>query len=511
MTTKLKYKHIRFLGAAGIGMTALTQILEGSGVKISRSDLSYAVNDPLDADIDLVVRSTAVADTDPELMELRARGVEIWHRSDMLTYLSSDYKQLVVTGTHGKTTCTAMLAHVLVHAGLDPSYAVGGVLANYNNNGKAGQGEYFVLEGDESDKSYLKSKPYVALLTYVEPDHLENYPGGFEEIKKCFLGFLETAALRVVCLDDPLLADYAAKHEGLVTYSSRVETADYYIDIESRVLSVRGVGDRQGDRTTGLGLVQGICEQGTGVDLTVNEDAERANNAEISQERKSYKLELGMQGGHNLVNACGVLAVACQLGISVEAALRALAEFKGIKRRFELINSAYGVHGVRVYDDYAHHPTELSALIRGALAMKPRRLVVVYQPHHPERTKQLWQDFIRVMREFPAEHLLLVADIYVARSKHIEGVTSERLVAEVARENVRYLGMGIATPAARARNDGGRNDVDSQGNYKDMVAALKPGIDAVLQDGDLLLITGAGNISKIVPAFGAGNWWIKLT
>jgi UDP-N-acetylmuramate--alanine ligase len=444
MTVKLKYKHIRFLGAAGIGMTALTQILEGSGVKISRSDLSYAVNDPLDLDIDLVVRSTAVPETDPDLIELRARGVEIWHRSDMLTYLSSDFKQLVVTGTHGKTTCTAMLAHVLVQAGLDPSYAVGGVLANYNNNGKAGQGEYFVLEGDESDKSYLKSKPYVALLTYVEPDHLENYPGGFEEIKKCFLGFLETASLRVVCLDDPLLAEYAAGHKGLVTYSSCVADADYYIDVESRVLIVQG------------------CRE--------------------------YKLELGMHGGHNLVNACGVLAVACQLGISIEAVLEALASFKGIKRRFELINPSYGVHAVRVYDDYAHHPTELSALMHGALAMKPKRLVMVYQPHHPERTKQLWQDFVRVMREFPSEHLLLVADIYVARSKHIEGVTSERLVAEVARENVRYL-----APAA--------SSLDIQGNYKDMVAALKPGIDAVLQEGDLLLITGAGNISKIVPAF----------
>ncbi len=443
VVTKLKYKHIRFLGAAGIGMTALTQILEGSGVKISRSDLSYTKNDPLDADIDLAVRSTAVPETDPDLIELRARGVEIWHRSDMLTYLSSDYKQLVVTGTHGKTTCTAMLAHVLVQAGLDPSYAVGGVLANYGNNGKAGQGEYFVLEGDESDKSYLKSKPYVALLTYVEPDHLENYPGGFEEIKKCFLGFLETAHYKVICLDDPLLADYAAKHKGLVTYSSKVD-ADYFIDIESRVLRVRGLGE--------------------------------------------YKLELGMHGGHNLVNACGVLAVACQLGISIETALKALASFKGIKRRFELINASYGIHHVRIYDDYAHHPTELSALMHGALAMKPKRLVMVYQPHHPERTKQLWRDFVRVMREFPAEHLLLVADIYVARSKHIEGVCSERLVAEVGRENVRYL-----APAAAS--------LDIQGNYKDMVAALKPGIDAVLQDGDLLLITGAGNIAKIVRAF----------
>ena len=468
MTVKLKYKHIRFLGAAGIGMTALTQILEGSGVKISRSDLSYPTNDPLDADIDLAVRSTAVPETDTDLIELKKRGVEIWHRSDMLTYLSSDFKQLVVTGTHGKTTCTAMLAHILVQAGYDPSYAVGGVLANYNNNGKAGQGEYFVLEGDESDKSYLKSKPYIAMLTYVEPDHLENYPGGFAEIKNSFLSFLDTAQHKVVCLDDPILAEYASSHAGTVTYASSLGTqrqADFYIDIQSRLLTL-------------------------------------ANGS-------SYKLDLGMHGHHNLVNACGVIAVASTLGISIDEALGALASFKGIKRRFELINSSYGENKVRVYDDYAHHPTELSALMHGALAMKPKRLVMVYQPHHPERTKQLWQDFIRVMREFPSEHLLLVADIYVARSKHIEGVTSERLVAEVARENVRYLAPTIQSmdrhSANAARDDklvgAVRDDIDQQGNYKDMVAALKPAIDAALEDDDLLLITGAGNISKIVPAF----------
>ncbi len=464
--TKIKYKHIRFLGAAGIGMTALTQILESrGGVKISRSDLSYAANGPLDADIDLVVRSTAVTDTDPDLIELRGRGLEVWHRSDMLSYLSANYKQLVVTGTHGKTTCSAMLAHLLVHAGLDPSYAVGGVLANYGNNGKAGQGEYFVLEGDESDKSYLKSNPYLVLLTYIEPDHLENYPGGFDEIKKCFLGFLDRSLMKVVCVDDPVLADYARKHEGTVTYGSSLgassRTADFYIDIHSCVLTVAG---------------------------------------------REYKLELGMQGGHNLINACGVIAVAHKLGISVEASLKALAQFKGIKRRFELINAAYGIHHVQVYDDYAHHPTEVKALVSGALAMKPKRLVLVYQPHHPERTKQLWQDFVEVFKWFSkldaGKHLALVAEIYVARSKHIEGISSRGIVAAAGAGNVRFLApsMGIATPASQARNDVDVG-VDAQGNYKDMVAALKPSIDEVLEDGDLLLIAGAGNIAKIVTAF----------
>ncbi len=528
-------------------MTALIQIIEGlrarglvdADLKISRSDISYPANDPLDNDIDLVVRSTAIAENDPDYIELKKRGVTIWHRSDMLTYLSSikptkskklfskefqmslrregaydasvaidtqsqKYKQLVVSGTHGKTTCTAMLAHIFEYAGFDPSYAVGGVLANYNNNGKAGEGDYFILEGDESDKSYLKSLPYIAMLTYVEPDHLENYPGGFEEIRNCFLGFLERAEIQVVCVDDQVLADWYAPIRASENNPIYSETGELLNDATLCYASSLSFGQRMAEAVKGKSITVSDL-----VDFYI--DVESQILTSHVEGTKEYKLELGMDGHHNLINATGAIAVAWAAGINVQTALKALKEFKGIKRRFELVNASYTVPtgvvldascvaaseqllatvcatSIKVYDDYAHHPTELKALIQGALAMKPQRLVMVFQPHHPERTQQLWNEFIAVMRELPAQHLMLVADIYVARSKHIPGVESKRLVEEVARDNVRYL-----APAA--------SSLDSQGNYKDMVAALKPGVDAVLREGDMLIIAGAGNISKIVGSF----------
>ncbi len=422
----LQFKHIRFLGAEGIGMSALIRILEEQSpeTKISKSDLSYKSNDPLNADIDLVVRSTAIAETDPDYVELKKRGVKIWHRRDMLNYLSQGFKQIVVTGTHGKTTCSAMLAHILVEAGLDPSFAVGGILANYQSNARGGKGEYFVLEGDESDKSYTITDPYLAVVTCIEPDHLENYPGGIDEIRDCFYAFLDQAKIKVINIDDPLLAKYA-EGKQLITYSS----------------------------------------------------------AELDK----YQIKLNMPGKHNKMNALACIKAAEQLGVKTETAIKALESFTGIKRRFELINNNY--KGCRVYDDYAHHPTEVKAVLEGALSLKPKKLVFVYQPHHPERTKQLWNEFVEVFKTFPEPHLCLIADIYVARSKHIAGINSENMVKEINKANVRYL-----APASNI-------EITVQGNYANIADLLKPGIDAELNDCDYLFIVGAGDIAKVAGKF----------
>jgi UDP-N-acetylmuramate--alanine ligase len=448
-------------------MTALIQIIEEQKklglldprLKISKSDLSYKTNDPLTEDIDLAVVSTAIPANDADYAALKQRGVKFWHRSDMLCCLSEPFKQIVISGTHGKTTCSAMVAHILSYAGLDPSYAVGGILSNYNINGKAGRGEYFVLEGDESDKSFLKSKPYIAQISYVEPDHLENYPGGFEEIQNSFLSFLDRSPYKVVCIDDPVLYEYAKNHDAgnLLSYSTKHPEANFYLDLGKKTLHIN-------------------CPQ------TINGQ---------KPIKTALAINLAMQGSHNLINAAGAIASSYIAGVAVGQAVAALAEFRGIKRRFELINASYvnsHAKNICVYDDYAHHPTEVEALIAGALSLKPKRLVFVYQPHHPERTKQLWQDFVKVFKDFPEGHLALIADVYVARSKHIAGIDTKRLVADINKSNVKYQ-----APHAEA--------IDVQGNYSDMIAALKPGIDEVLCDDDLLLIVGAGNIAKIVPAF----------
>ena len=470
--TLKKYHHIRFLGAEGIGMSALIRILEkqDASIQISKSDLSYKQNDPLSNDIDLVIRSTAISETDPDYIELKKRGVPIWHRRDMLNYLSESFKQIVVSGTHGKTTCSAMLSHILVEAGLDPSFAVGGILANYQSNARAGQGEYFVLEGDESDKSFTITDPYLAIVTCIEPDHLENYPGGIDEIRDCFYAFLDKAPIKVINIDDPLLAKYA---------ESRKPEAESSIIIYS------------------------------------------------SSELSAYNIKLSMPGKHNKMNALACIKAAEQLGIKTETAVTFLESFTGIKRRFELINPLYrnlfgklpdarhassedteltktsmssprSEHnnadgtsriGCKVYDDYAHHPTEVKAVLEGALSLNPKKLVFVYQPHHPERTKQLWNEFVEVFKTFPEPHLCLIADIYVARSKHIEGINSERMVKEINKANVRYLApaSGIQTTV--------------QGNYANIAELLKPGIDAELNNCDYLFIVGAGDIAKVAGKF----------
>ena len=426
------FKNIRFLGAEGIGMSALIRILEGEiqagklnkETKISKSDLAYDKNDPLTDDIDLVIRSTAIAESDSDYSELKTRGVDIWHRSDMLNFLSNSYKQIVVSGTHGKTSCSAILAHILIEAGIDPCFAVGGILKNYNSNGQFGQGEHFVLEGDESDKSFTKTNPYLALITNIEADHLENYPGGIAEIQECFFDFLDRAEIKVICTDNSILAKYATTHPEAITYS------------------LKELGD--------------------------------------------YDLNFSMQGKYNQLNALGCIKAAEALGVKQETALKAIKSFTGIKRRFELINKNY--KNCKVYDDYAHHPTEVKALLEAALSLKPKKLLFVYQPHHPERTQQFWKDFIEVFKDFPEEHKCLITDIYVARSKHIDGVNSEKLVQEINNPSVKYL-----KPLLEGKT--------SQGNIQDMTAALKPGIDSELEGSDYLFIVGAGDISKMVPAF----------
>lgn len=439
---------MRFLGAEGIGMSALIRILENSSSdnpKISRSDIAYKKNDALDDDIDLVIRSTAIKDDDADLVELRKRGVELWHRRDMLNYLSRKHKQLVVSGTHGKTTCSAMLTHLLKECGKDPGYAVGGILANYQSNGDYGEGEYFVLEGDESDKSFTKTNPYLALVTGIEEDHLENYPGGLEEIQECFFGFLHRAELKVVNIDDDCLNAYALSKkdtESIYTYSTTNTNADFLIDLKEHCFHFDG---------------------------------------------ETYKLEMNFPGSHNFINAVGVIAAAQMLGIPVTDSLQAMKSFKGIKRRFELVNANYK-NKIKIYDDYAHHPTEVAALIESLQSLDSKKIVFIYQPHHPERTKQLWHDFVSVFKDFPKRDLCYLVDIYIARSKPIEGVNSEKLVEEINKENVLYL---------KAKEQ----EKTFQGNYTDIVDALKSNIEEVLpEDTDTVFLVGAGNIGKIADA-----------
>ena len=237
-------------------MRALIAILEdkisqgelNSDFKISKSDLSYKINDPLDESIDLVVRSTAVRADDPDMLFMQKHNIRVIHRSEMLNLLSEDAKQIVISGTHGKTSTSALTTHLLTKLGLEPGFAVGGVLKDYKANGKAapkssslndGPSGYFVMEGDESDKSFMRTTPYIAVVTDVEADHLENYPGGLAEIQACFKDFLDRAEYKIVCINNPFLKAYAENilkerpdlKGKIFSYSSIDESADLNIEL----------------------------------------------------------------------------------------------------------------------------------------------------------------------------------------------------------------------------------------------------------------------------------------
>ena len=473
------YKHIRFLGAEGIGMRALIAILEdkisqgelNSDFKISKSDLSYKTNDPLDASIDLVVRSTAVRADDPDMLFMQKHNIPVIHRSEMLNLLSEDAKQIVISGTHGKTSTSALTTHLLTKLGLEPGFAVGGVLKDYKANGKAapkssslndGPSGYFVMEGDESDKSFMRTTPYIAVVTDVEADHLENYPGGLAEIQACFKDFLDRAEYKIVCINNPFLKAYAENilkerpdlKGKIFSYSSIDESADLFINLENSSLHFQSLD--------------------------------------------SGHLDLAISGKFNLLNACASLLVAHVLGFKLTEAKSLFKDFHGTQRRMELINS----NEMEIYDDYAHHPSEIKALLDSVKAMlkaSTDKALFIYQPHHPERTQQFWADFVKVFKEFPENIDVLLLDIYVARSQHIEGVNSKKMAEEIALNNVKYLDPNENLSASEAK------EADVQGNFKDIAMTLKPLIDKRIQTLEYkkVFFVGAGNISKIAEKYRA--------
>jgi UDP-N-acetylmuramate--alanine ligase len=473
------YKHIRFLGAEGIGMRALIAILEdkisqgelNSDFKISKSDLSYKTNDPLDASIDLVVRSTAVRADDPDMLFMQKHNIPVIHRSEMLNLLSEDAKQIVISGTHGKTSTSALTTHLLTKLGLEPGFAVGGVLKDYKANGKAapkssslndGPSGYFVMEGDESDKSFMRTTPYIAVVTDVEADHLENYPGGLAEIQACFKDFLDRAEYKIVCINNPFLKAYADNIpkerpdlEGKVfSYSSTDKSADLFINLEDGSLHFQSLDFGH--------------------------------------------LDLVISGKFNLLNACASLLVAHVLGFKITEAKSLFKDFHGTQRRMELINS----NEMEIYDDYAHHPSEIKALLDSVKAMlkaSTDKALFIYQPHHPERTQQFWGDFVKVFKEFPENIDVLLLDIYVARSQHIDGVNSKKMAEEIALNNVKYLDPNENLSASEAK------EADVQGNFKDIAMTLKPLIDKRIQTLEYkkIFFVGAGNISKIAEKYRA--------
>ena len=447
---------MHFAGIGGAGMSGIARIMLARGVKVSGSDAQpsdmlttlaslgadvHVGHDAAHLDgVDTLVISTAIRADNPELAEARRRGLRVLHRAAALASVMAGKRVVAVAGTHGKTTTTAMLTTILLTAGADPGYAIGGLLASARLGAAWGDGDTFVAEADESDRSFLLLSPDAAIITNVEADHLDNY-ASLAEIEDTFAAFtrrITPGGPLVVCADHPGTRKLAAAVGGgplkVVSYGTAAD-ADYQI------------GDTD--------------PRGMGSAFTVT--ARGARPAEPGEER----IELAVPGRHNVLNAAAALAAAVELGVPWPQAASGLAAYRGAQRRLEPKGEA---GGVRVVDSYAHHPTELTADLSAARDIAGTgRVIAVFQPHLYSRTRIFAAEFGAALG---LADLAFVLDVYAAREDPEPGVTG-RLVAD-------------AVPGGRAR-------------YLPDAAGVPLAVAEVARPGDVVLTMGAGDVTKLGP------------
>ena len=451
-------RHIHFVGIGGSGMSGIAEILHNLGYRISGSDLSDSaalqrlkslgirtfVGHHTDhvAGADAVVTSTAVQATNPEVLQARGMHIPVVPRALMLAELMRLKQGIAIAGTHGKTTTTSLVASVLAEAGLDPTFVIGGRLNSAGANARLGQGDYIVVEADESDASFLNLLPVMAVVTNIDADHMETYGHDFGRLQQAFVDFLHRMPFygtAVLCTDDA---------------------------------AVRAIVDQ---------VTCPVTSYGTNPDAQVRATDIRAANGQMQfrvQRRNGVTLPdldivLNLPGHHNVLNALSAIAIAVELNIPDAAVQKALREFKGVGRRFQ----RYGDHGlpnggsVTVVDDYGHHPVEMAATLEAARGAFPgRRLVLAFQPHRFTRTRDCFEDFVKVMG---LADVVLLAEVYSAGEAPIVAADSRAL--------------------ARAMRVRGNTDpvfVDAIGDMA--TVALRNA-----QDGDVLLCMGAGSISAV--------------
>jgi len=461
-TPMRRVRRIHLLGIGGSGMAGIAEVLLNLGYQVSGSDLKDSAatrrltglgarielgHDPARvAGADVVVVSTAVKADNPELRAAREARIPVVRRAEMLAELMRFRYGIAVAGTHGKTTTTSLIASVLAEGGLDPTYVIGGRLKSAGANARLGTGNYLVAEADESDASFLHLSPLLAVVTNVDADHLETYGGDFEKLKRTFLEFLQRLpfyGLVIACVDDVQL-------RTLLPEIGR-QAVTYGFDESADLRASQVQAEHHGTRFR----VQ--FPDGT------NED-----------------FQLNLPGRHNVGNALAAIAVARELGVSMAAVKTALAQFEGVGRRCESHGDLQVRGGrVSVVDDYGHHPRELAATFEAMRAAYPqRRLVVAFQPHRYTRTRDLFDDFCAVLSQ---ADVLLLTEVYAAGEIPIADADS------------RALARGI-----RARNT-------VEPVLVSTVAELPTALAAILQDGDVLLGLGAGDIGTL-PALLAAEF-----
>ncbi len=408
---------MHFVGIGGIGMSGIAELLVNLGYAVSGSDLkvsgvtarleSLGVSVSLGHDAarvgaaDVVVVSSAVGPDNPEVVEARRRQIPVIPRAEMLAELMRLRFGIAVAGAHGKTSTTSMVALMLERAGLDPTAVIGGRLSAFGSNARLGRGDLMVAEADESDGSFVKLSPAIAVITNVDREHLDHY-GTFERLLDAFVAFANRVPFYgavIACADDPVLAGLLPRvTRRVVTYG--IDAAE--ADVAGRDVRLEAFGARC---TVTRRLLDGGGEQHLG------------------------ELHLRVPGRHNLLNGLAAVATGLELGLAFERLAAALAEFRGAERRFQLLGE---VDGVMVVDDYGHHPTEIAAVLAAARAGLDRRLCVVFQPHRYSRTAHLLDEFARVLAQ--ADEVVLT-DIYAAGEAPLAGITIDALAEAIRRSS----------------------------------------------------------------------------
>ena len=451
-----KVKHVHFVGVGGAGMSGIAEVLATLRYRVSGSDLAESAATRRLRELgvavaighgaanvegaDAVVISTAVGGDNPEVIAARERGIPVVPRALMLAELMRLKQGIAIAGTHGKTTTTSLIASVLAEGGLDPTFVIGGRLLAADAHARLGNGDFLVAEADESDASFLYLTPVIAVVTNIDADHMETYGQDFAKLTRAFVDFVQRLpfyGVAVLCIDDPhvrsILPEIA---KPVVTYG----LAD---DAELRALDVKNTGGRM--RFTAKG-------EGT-----------------------SLAIELALAGVHNVQNALAAIAVGREVGVPDAAIARALAEFKGVDRRFQRHGDVALASGgaFTLIDDYGHHPAEMAATLAAARESFPgRRIVLAFQPHRYTRTRDLFEDFARVLSSVDA---LVLADVYPAGEAPIVAADGRAL--------------------SRAIRVAGRVEpvfVESIGDVADAIRDIA-------RDGDVVVTMGAGSIGS-VPA-----------
>lgn len=458
-----RIRRIHFIGIGGAGMSGIAEVLINQGYEISGSDLkASSVTERLEkkgakvfighaaeniAGVDVIVNSSAVNNSNPEIIQARESRIPIVRRAEMLGELMRYRHGIAVAGTHGKTTTTSLMASILAAADQDPTFIIGGLVNSTGTNAQLGASRYLVAEADESDASFLHLQPMVAIVTNIDADHMETYGGDFSKLKKTFIEFLHNLpfyGLAVLCGDDPVIRDIMPDiARPILTYGLN-EGNDF-----------RAINVKQSQMHSEFDVIRPGYE-------------------------KPLHIRLHIPGIHNVLNATAVIAVATDEGLSDEAIQQGLENFQGVGRRFQVYgNFPVGTGEAMLVDDYGHHPREVQAIVRAVRDGWPdRRLVMVYQPHRYTRTRDLYEDFVDVLSTVDA---LILLEVYSAGEDAIPGADSRHLCRSIR-------ARGIIEPIFVETVDGVPDII------KDLVRA-----------GDIVITQGAGNVGVLSPELAKRN------